>query len=218
MLAHRGLKTQLCCSRTCRAALFSVQHNDSEAEHNALTQSVLAGRLEAAELRDGLRKMGLGVGKEVIALRDTLLPISKLLVNLKKSPVAMRMEPGRFVVADAGVLITQVTQIRKKAGRVFVGVATGMNSLIRPALYQAKHAIHNLSKLLEDTEGEDMLCDVVGPICESADVLGHGRMLPSTTTPGDVILIEHGGAYGHCMSSNYNLRVPAIEVTMDSSK
>ena len=161
---------------------------------------------------------GLGIGMDLIALRDTLLPISKLLVNLKKSPVAMRMEPGRFVVADAGVLITQVTQIRKKAGRVFVGVATGMNSLIRPALYQAKHAIHNLSKLLEDTEGEDMLCDVVGPICESADVLGHGRMLPSTTTPGDVILIEHGGAYGHCMSSNYNLRVPAIEVTMDSSK
>lgn len=184
---------------------------------------------------------GLGIGLDLNALRDTLMPVSVLLSQHVTPPVAMRMEPGRFVVADAGVLVTRVTQIRRKAGRVFVGVATGMNSLIRPALYSATHRIHNLSKLAaksgvfmteeeeqtdimlcDDVEsgmhnGDDMLCDVVGPICESADVLGSDRTLPSTTSPGDVLLIEHGGAYGHCMSSHYNLRQPALEVTMDSS-
>ena len=122
--------------------------------------------------------------------------------------------------------MTRVTQIRRKAGRVFVGVATGMNSLIRPALYAATHGIHNLSSLAFNTSADSqihnedqemMLCDVVGPICESADVLGSDRMLPANTAPGDVLLIEHGGAYGHCMSSQYNLRLPAVEVLIDSS-
>ena len=165
---------------------------------------------------------GLGIGLNLISLRDTLLPVSTLLSKHVHPPVKMKMEPGRFVVADAGVLLTRVTQIRRKAGRIFVGVSTGMNSLIRPALYSATHAIHNLSALAHDARTESntqeiMTCDVVGPICESADVLGSERMLPLKTSPGDVLLIEHGGAYGHCMSSHYNLRAPALEVVIDSS-
>ena len=144
---------------------------------------------------------------------STLLPASTALSQrVVDGTLVICMEPGRFLVADAGVLITRVTQIRKKAGRIFVGVATGMNSLIRPALYSAHHHIVNLTRLQSDADA--MVCDIVGPICESADVLGGRRNLPSDTCPGDIILIEHGGAYGHCMSSNYNLREPAREIVL----
>jgi diaminopimelate decarboxylase/aspartate kinase len=88
-----------------------------------------------------------------------------------------------------------------------VGVNTGMNSLLRPALYGAWHEIVNLSR---GTEAATELVDVVGPICESADVLGSARMLPPTHE-GDVVLIANAGAYGRVMSSAYNLRPPGEE-------
>ena len=87
------------------------------------------------------------------------------------------------------------------------GVATGMNSLIRPALYGAHHEIVNLTRL---DEPATEIVDVVGPICESADQLGNDRLLPPTRE-GDMLLIANTGAYGHSMSSNYNLRAPAVE-------
>ena len=89
----------------------------------------------------------------------------------------------------------------------YVGVATGMNSLIRPALYGAHHEIVNLTRL---DEPATEVVDIVGPICESADQLGNDRLLPPTRE-GDVLLIANTGAYGHAMSSSYNLRAPAEE-------
>jgi diaminopimelate decarboxylase/aspartate kinase len=121
--------------------------------------------------------------------------------------VQLWLEPGRYLVAAAGVLLARVTQIKQKDETVFVGVATGMNSLIRPALYGAWHDIQNLSRL---EESGATLVNVVGPICESGDFLGHDRLLPPTGE-GDVLLIANAGAYGHAMSSNYNLRAPAEE-------
>ncbi len=118
------------------------------------------------------------------------------------------LEPGRFLVGAAGVLLARVTQLKAKAAVRFVGVATGMNSLIRPALYGAHHEIANLTRLEEPATE---LVNVVGPICESADVLGHDRLLPPTRE-GDVLLIANAGAYGHAMSSHYNLRPPAAEL------
>jgi diaminopimelate decarboxylase/aspartate kinase len=117
------------------------------------------------------------------------------------------MEPGRYLVARAGVLIAVVTQLKGKGDVQYVGIATGMNSLIRPALYGAHHDIRNLTRL-----GEPMSrrVNVVGPICESADQLGADRWLPETAE-GDVILIANCGAYGFSMSSNYNRRAPAAE-------
>jgi bifunctional diaminopimelate decarboxylase / aspartate kinase len=118
------------------------------------------------------------------------------------------LEPGRYLVATAGVLLTKVTQTKSKGGLRYVGVSTGLNSLIRPALYGAHHEIANLTRLEEPlTE----LVSVVGPICESADVLGQDRLL-SVTREGDVLLIANAGAYGHAMSSQYNLRAPAEEL------
>ena len=89
----------------------------------------------------------------------------------------------------------------------YVGVDTGMNSLIRPALYGAYHEIVNLTRL---DEPPSQVADVVGPICESGDVLGAERRLPPTEE-GDVLLVAHAGAYGRAMSSWYNLREPAAE-------
>jgi diaminopimelate decarboxylase/aspartate kinase len=88
-----------------------------------------------------------------------------------------------------------------------VGVSTGMNSLIRPALYGAYHEIANLSKA--DQAPSDVVT-VVGPICETGDRLGVDRLLPPTEE-GDVLVIANAGAYGYVMGSNYNLRSPAIE-------
>ena len=122
------------------------------------------------------------------------------------------MEPGRFLVAKAGVLVALVTQLKSKGDVQYVGIATGMNSLIRPALYGSHHDIKNLTRL-----GEPMSqrVSVVGPICESADQLGQDRWLPRTAE-GDVLIIATCGAYGHVMSSNYNRRRPAAEFMLSS--
>ncbi len=120
------------------------------------------------------------------------------------------LEPGRFVVAGAGVLLARVTQLKGKGAVRYLGVATGMNSLIRPALYGAYHEIVNLTRL--EDQGEHVFT-IVGPICESGDVLGHDRLLPPSRE-GDVLLIANAGAYGRVMSSHYNLRAPAEELTL----
>jgi diaminopimelate decarboxylase/aspartate kinase len=120
------------------------------------------------------------------------------------------MEPGRYLVAEAGVLLAQVTQTKMKGGMRYVGLNTGMNSLLRPALYGAHHEIVNLSRL---DDAPTMTADVVGPICETGDVLGHDRRLPPTG-PGDTLLVATAGAYGASMSNQYNLRPPATEAVL----
>ncbi len=129
-------------------------------------------------------------------------------IRAKWPQLGLWLEPGRFLVAQGGVLVVEVTQLKGKGAVQYVGVATGMNSLIRPALYGAHHDIVNLTRFGEP--GTEVY-NVVGPICESADYLGHERLLPATKE-GDVLLIANAGAYGHAMSSNYNLREPACEV------
>jgi diaminopimelate decarboxylase/aspartate kinase len=120
------------------------------------------------------------------------------------------LEPGRYIVARAGVLLTHVTQTKGKGAMKYVGVGTGMNSLIRPALYGAYHEIVNLTRA-DEMPSETVT--VVGPICETGDRLGSDRLLPPTVE-GDVILIANAGAYGHVMSSHYNLRQVAKEIVV----
>ncbi|MEL7298326.1 MAG: bifunctional aspartate kinase/diaminopimelate decarboxylase [Pseudomonadota bacterium] len=126
---------------------------------------------------------------------------------------ALWLEPGRFLVAEAGVLLARVTQTKGKGQVQYVGLATGMNSLIRPALYGAYHEIANLSRL---DEIADQTMTVVGPICETGDTLGNDRLLPAATA-GDVMLIGNAGAYGYVMASHYNLRDPAGELVLPTS-
>ncbi len=120
------------------------------------------------------------------------------------------MEPGRYLVARAGVLVAVVTQLKGKGDVRYVGIATGMNSLIRPALYGAHHDIRNLTRLEEPLSHP---VNVVGPICETADQFGADRWLPPTAE-GDVLLIATCGAYGYSMASHYNLRPPGPEFMM----
>lgn len=124
--------------------------------------------------------------------------------------VKLWVEPGRYLVATAGVLLARVTQLKQKGEHRYLGVATGMNSLIRPALYGAWHEIVNLSR---SQDAANLLFDVVGPICESGDVLGHARLLPESHE-GDVMLIANAGAYGRAMASQYNLRRPPEELLL----
>ncbi|HLW74001.1 MAG TPA: bifunctional aspartate kinase/diaminopimelate decarboxylase [Gammaproteobacteria bacterium] len=131
------------------------------------------------------------------------------LADLKREHTGLELwlEPGRYLVARAGVLLARVTQLKGKGELRYLGVDAGMNSLIRPALYGAHHEIVNLTRLGERTAAR---YTVVGPICESGDVLGLDRPLPESRE-GDVLLIANAGAYGHAMSSHYNLREPAEE-------
>jgi diaminopimelate decarboxylase/aspartate kinase len=153
---------------------------------------------------------GLGVPDRVEGRGIDLSKLDEALGKVKSAlpGVALWLEPGRYFVANAGVLLARVTQTKVKSGIRYVGVATGMNSLIRPALYGAHHDIVNLTRYGEPA---NLAANVVGPICESSDFLGHDRLLPECQS-GDVLLIATAGAYGRAMSSNYNLRAPAEEL------
>jgi bifunctional diaminopimelate decarboxylase / aspartate kinase len=123
---------------------------------------------------------------------------------------ALAVEPGRYLVAEAGVLLLRATQVVEKDGVRRVGVDAGMNAILRPALYEAWHDIANLDRA---DDPADTAFDVVGPICESGDVLGRQRLLPAATGEGDVLLLADAGAYGHVMANTYNLRpLPAEDV------
>ncbi|PJK12665.1 diaminopimelate decarboxylase [Lysobacteraceae bacterium NML120232] len=125
------------------------------------------------------------------------------------------IEPGRFLVAQCGVLLAHVTQVVEKEGVRRIGLDAGMNALVRPTLYDAWHDIRNLSRL-DDSRG--LAFDVVGPICESGDVLGLGRELPAATAEGDVVLIADAGAYGYVMASHYNLRALPGEDVLEQER
>ena len=120
------------------------------------------------------------------------------------------LEPGRYLVAQAGVLLTHVTQMKGKGDMRYIGVGTGMNSLIRPALYGSYHEIVNLTRA---DQAATETVTVVGPICETGDRLGSDRLLPASEE-NDVILIANAGAYGYVMSSPYNRREVAAEIVI----
>ncbi len=120
------------------------------------------------------------------------------------------MEPGRYLAAECGVLLARVTQVKRKSGVAFVGIDAGMHTLLRPALYDAFHPLWNLSRLHEPAVER---VQVVGPVCESGDVLARDRLLPESRE-GDVLLIGVAGAYGAAMASQYNLRGRPREVLL----
>jgi diaminopimelate decarboxylase/aspartate kinase len=157
---------------------------------------------------------GIGVPEQMGQADMDLAELDAGVAKLKSQFPALQfwMEPGRFMVAKAGVLVAVVTQLKGKGDVQYVGVATGMNSLIRPALYGSHHDIRNLTRL---EEPPSQRVNVVGPICETADQFGADRWLPPTRE-GDVLLIATCGAYGYAMGSNYNLRPPAREFMIES--
>jgi diaminopimelate decarboxylase len=123
------------------------------------------------------------------------------------------IEPGRFLVAQAGALVARVLQVKRNGKKTFVITDAAMNDLIRPALYQAWHEIVPVRV----RAGKPRVVDVVGPICESGDFFAHDRKLPPIE-PGDLIAILDAGAYGMAQSSNYNSRPRAAEVLVEGAK
>jgi diaminopimelate decarboxylase len=124
------------------------------------------------------------------------------------------IEPGRYLVCDAGILLTTVNTVKFTNHRKFVGVDSGFNTLVRPAMYDSYHHILVANKL---NEKNTAVFDVVGPLCESGDVLAKDRELP-LIVEGDVLAILNTGAYGFSMSSQYNSRPRAAEVMIQQGK
>ena len=135
---------------------------------------------------------------------DAVLPLVQPL------QVRLILEPGRFIVGNAGVLVTEVLYVKHTRGKRFIVVDAGMNDLIRPALYGAYHEVVPTAVASGAKNGAGR-CDVVGPICESADVFARNRRL-GAVTPGQRLAVLGAGAYGSTMSSNYNGRLRPAEV------
>jgi diaminopimelate decarboxylase/aspartate kinase len=149
---------------------------------------------------------GFGVPEKPAQEPLDMAAVAAGLARVRSSNPGMQiwLEPGRYVVAESGVILARVTQIKGKGEVRYIGVATGMNSLIRPALYGSYHEIVNLTRLDEERTER---ANIVGPICESGDTLGLDRLV-APTQEDDVFLIANTGAYGFVMSSRYNLREP----------
>lgn len=132
---------------------------------------------------------------------DLVLPI------LKNTGLKIIMEPGRFIVGNAGIFVTKALYLKDNGYKKFLVVDGGMNDLIRPSLYDAYHEIVPVKQ----TKAKKIKVDVVGPICESGDFFAHDRMIPKVND-GDLLAVMSAGAYGYVMASNYNVRGRAPEV------
>lgn len=137
-----------------------------------------------------------------------------LLEKLKAYPnLEIILEPGRAISANAGILVSKVEYLKSNEDRNFAIVDTGMNDMIRPALYEAYMEITEVDQSLNR---EASVYDVVGPICETSDFLGKARTL--SVAEGDYIAMRSAGAYGAAMSSTYNSRPQAVEILVDGAK
>jgi len=129
------------------------------------------------------------------------------------SPLQLLIEPGRFLVAQAGALVTEVLYVKQNGKKTFVITDAAMNDLIRPALYQAHHEIISVTP----RAGAKRSVDIVGPVCETGDFFARDRKLPPVE-PGDLLAILDAGAYGMAQSSNYNTRTRPAEVLVHGKK
>lgn len=164
-----------------------------------------------------LEKINMGGGLGIRYQKDMDPPSPEQLVNallkrLEGRSITLSLEPGRSIVAEAGVLLTQVEYVKKGNDKNFVIVDAGMNDLMRPALYDAWQ---DIVPVQERKDTAAFLCDVVGPVCESADFLGKNREL--AVQAGDYLVVKDAGAYGFVMSSQYNSRPRVAEVLLTAS-
>lgn len=139
------------------------------------------------------------------ALLKSLRPIENL---------RLLLEPGRFIVAQAGALLTRVLYVKKNGEKTFVVTDAAMNDLIRPALYQAHH---DIVPVVRRKGARKKTVDVVGPVCESGDFFARDREVPELK-PGDLVAVLDAGAYGMSLSSNYNSRPRAAEVLVEGKR
>lgn len=172
--------------------------------------AVIAARVEAAGLDIKMLNVGGGLGIDYDNPEINPIPDFAAYFKVFKKHLHLRpgqrlvCEPGRSIVAQCGTLVTRAIYIKNGISRKFVIVDGGMSDLIRPALYQAHHAIRNLSAMKRGETATETY-DVVGPICETADTFATDEVLPLSRR-GDIIVFLSAGAYGESMSSKYNMR------------
>ncbi len=162
-----------------------------------------------------LRTIDIGGGLGIDYATDADPPVdafaAAVLPLLEGLPLTLLLEPGRSLVARAGVLLTRVVVVKESHGKRFVVVDAGMTDLLRPALYNAFHRIEPVT----ESGGAVSAADVVGPVCETADFLARGREMPAVEV-GALVAIRDVGAYGFSMSSTYNMRPRAAEALVDA--
>lgn len=170
----------------------------------------LAVELEAAGV--SIEHIDLGGGLGISYQGEPAPAVEALAAVAKLAPERYEiiLEPGRSIIGNAGVLLTQVECLKTNQGKHFAVVDAAMNDLLRPALYQAWHEI---APVVQGGAAPERLYDVVGPVCESGDFLGLQRRL--ALREGDVLAVFCAGAYGFSMSSNYNSRPRAVELMVD---
>ena len=178
----------------------------------------LARQLQRAGIQLTALDAGGGLGIDYhMGSFDAAAKVAEYAAAIEKSLAGfegrLMIEPGRFIVAQAGALVTRVLQVKRNGKKTFVITDAGMNDLIRPALYQAHHEIVPV----RPREGKSRIVDVVGPICDSGDFFAHDRKL-APIEPGDLIAILDAGAYGMAQSSNYNTRLRPAEVLVEGAK
>ncbi|CUA86289.1 diaminopimelate decarboxylase [Pseudidiomarina woesei] len=156
---------------------------------------------------------GMGIPYQQERTPDVSVYLQSLLERAEKlGNLTLLLEPGRAIVGNAGALITTVEYLKSGEDKNFVLVDAAMNDLMRPALYQAYHDIIPVRQCDADTA----IVDVVGPVCETGDFLGHARHL--SAQEGDRLAVMNAGAYGFTMSSNYNTRPRAAEVMVNGGQ
>ncbi len=156
---------------------------------------------------------GLGIKYKAEQVQPTVASyLNPLLDKLKGRGLQVVLEPGRRLVGNAGLLLTQVEFLKEGEGKNFAIIDAAMNDLMRPALYEAWHDIEPVVPRAGATRDYD----VVGPVCETGDFLGQAR--PLNVQPGDLLAVMSAGAYGMAMASNYNTRPRAVEVMVDGDQ
>lgn len=177
-------------------------------------------------VRDGNRidciDVGGGLGVVYRAGQDVAVDVREYARILRETFAdfggKLMLEPGRYLVAEAGVLLTRVIRVKQGEERAFLVVDAAMNDLMRPSLYDAWHDIRKVPATgTGKAAGELLPYDIVGPVCESSDVFATGRLLPACQ-PGDLLAILGAGAYGASMSSTYNSRELAVEVLVEEGR
>ncbi len=174
------------------------------------------GRIAGADLRILDLGGGFGIDYEGSGAAFPLAGWGRLLGEAAEArDLTVLVEPGRYVVGEAGALVARVLDVKEGANRTFVVLDVAMNDLLRPALYEAHHRIVPLAEPAAGAESFE--ADVVGPVCESGDTFARARSLPPLS-PGDGVAILDAGAYGYAMSSNYNGRARLPEVVVEGGK
>ncbi len=182
--------------------VFSVMKN---AAHKLLQEGISIQHLD----------LGGGIGVQysskdpILNLKDLKNLVSSYFSNV---PYSISFEPGRYLVAKAGALITKIITTKQNGGVNYLITDAGMNTLIRPSLYKATHQI----KAINDSSSKSIEYTIAGPICESTDILARNIVLPKQNRD-DYLIIHDTGAYGAVMASNYNSRELPAEILINDS-